>query len=194
MPTDRDRPALPDLPLSRPHRVAGLSGRKPLRFDLAPDAEVRARMAAALGLLDLPEFRFKGELRPVGRQDLELLARLEARAVQPCSVTLAPVPCRIDEEVRRRYLADWQEPEAEEAEIPEDDTAEPLPEVIDLGAVAIEALALALPLYPRAEGVDRGEAAFAPPGAAPLSDADLKPFAGLQALKSRLEGPGEDVP
>lgn len=194
MPTDRDRPAPPDLPLSHPHRVAGLSGRKPLRFDLAPDAETRARMAAALGLIDLPDFRFKGELRPVGRHDLELLARLQARAVQPCSVTLAPVPCRIDEEVRRRYLADWQEPEGDEAEIPEDDTVDPLPEVIDLGAVAIEALALALPLYPRAEGVDLGEAAFAPPGAAPLSDADLKPFAGLSALKSRLEGPGEDVP
>lgn len=177
------------LPFSHPVRSAGLPGKRAFAFDLKPQAETRAAIAAALGLLDLRMLRFVGELQPVGRKDVALEARLVADAVQPCSVTLAPVPVLLEETVARRYLADWVEPEGDEVEMPEDDSAEPLPDVIDLGAVAVEALALALPLYPRAPGVDLGEAVFGPPDAAPLRDADLRPFAGLAGLKDRLGRP-----
>ena len=175
-----------DAPLRHPLRSASLSSRKPTRFDLRPDAATRAAVAAGLGLLDLPALRFRGEIRPTGRSDFVLEGELIAAIVQPCSVTLAPVPASIAEPVRRLYLADWQEPEGDEVEMPEDDSQEPLPEVIDPGAVALEALELCLPLYPRAPGVALGEASFAPPGAAPLRDEDLKPFAGLAALRDRL--------
>jgi len=182
-------PAMPAL--HHPLRSGALSPRKPTRFDLRPDAPTRAAMAASLDLLDLPAFRFRGELRPSGRSDYLLEAELTASVVQPCAVTLAPVPAAIAETVRRNYLSNWQEPEGDEVEMPEDDTQEPLPEVIDLGAVAIEALALALPLYPRAPGVTMDEAVFAPPGTEPLREADLKPFAGLAALRDRLAGSDE---
>ena len=60
---------------------------------------------------------------------------------------------------------------------------EPMPEVIDLAEVAAEALALALPLYPRAPGAELGEPWCLPPdGVTPLTDADLKPFAALPRL------------
>ena len=180
------------LPFSHPLRSAALPGKRPYAFDLKPGPDERAAIAAALGLLDLTSLRFVGELRPAGRKDVALEARLVANAVQPCSVTLAPVPAQVEEAVVRRYLADWVEPEGDEVEMPEDDTTEPLPDVIDLGVVAIEALALALPLYPRAVGVDLGEAVFGPPGAAPLRDADLRPFAGLAALKDKLAKPGDE--
>ncbi|MBA4350872.1 MAG: hypothetical protein C0427_06445 [Rhodobacter sp.] len=184
-------PAAP--PLHHPLRSGALSPRKPTRFDLRPEATAREAIAASLDLLDLPAFRFRGELRPTGRNDYVLEAELTASVVQPCSVTLAPVPATITETIRRSYLSNWQEPEGDEVEMPEDDTQEPLPEVIDLGAVAIEALALSLPLYPRAPDVALGEAVFAPPGTEPLREADLKPFAGLAALRDRLaatdEGP-----
>ena len=52
-------------------------------------------------------------------------------------------------------------PDGDEVEMPEDDTVEPMPEVIDLAEVAAEALALALPLYPRAPGADFGQAVHA---------------------------------
>lgn len=182
-PASMSRPAL-----SHPFRVAALSSRKPTRFRIEPDAMTRRMMASELGLIDLPSFRFRGEITPSGARDFVLSAEMEAQVVQSCSVTLAPVPASIGETVRRRYLADWTEPEGEEAEMPEDDTAEALPDVIDAGQVAMEALALALPLYPRAPGVELGEAVFAPPGVAPLRDGDLNPFAGLAALKDRLEG------
>lgn len=70
----------------------------------------------------------------------------------------------------------------EAASIPSDDTQEALPEVIDAASVAIEALALALPMYPRAPGVELGEAVFTEPGKAALREGDLKPFAGLAGL------------
>jgi uncharacterized metal-binding protein YceD (DUF177 family) len=85
----------------------------------------------------------------------------------------------------RRYLADWVEPEAEESEVPEDDSVEPLTEVIDAGAVLAEALALALPPYPRAPGAEFGELTAAAPGAEPLTDEKLRPFAGLAELMKK---------
>lgn len=184
-----DRPAV-DLP-TQPIRTGALSARKPTRFAFKPDAEARALIAASLELLDLPALSFVGEIRPTGRHDFTLEARLEAQAVQPCSVTLAPVPCRIAQDVRRRYDADFKMPEAEEAEMV-DDEIDPLPEVIDIALVAIESLALALPLYPRAPGAALGEAVFAPPGVAPIAEADLKPFAGLADLAARMKKPSSD--
>lgn len=172
-------------------RVAGLSGRKPTRFHYAPDAAARAGLAEALGLLDLPALDLRGEIRPEGRGDFTLEARLQADAVQPCSVTLAPVPAVVDTQVLRRYLADWQDPEAEESEIPEDDSLEPLPEVIDISDLAAEALMLALPLFPRAPGVELGAQVFAPPGAAPLEEEVIHPFASLKGLAETMKGKKE---
>lgn len=167
-------------------RTADLTGNRRRSFDLAPDSGARAALAADLGLIGLDVVRMVGDLRPAGRADVALHARLTAEAVQACVVTLAPVPCTIDVPVTRLYVADWKDPDADEAEIPEDDTREPLPDEVDLDAVMAEALALALPDYPRAPGAELGQAVFAAPGVEPLRDDALKPFAGLAALKDRL--------
>jgi uncharacterized metal-binding protein YceD (DUF177 family) len=180
------------LPPSSPSllRTAALSHRKITRFRLAPDADSRAALAASLDLIDLPEVQFEGEIAPAGRADFALTGRLRARAVQACVISLAPVPARIDEQVTRRFVAELDSPDGDEVEIPEDDSLDPLPEVIDLIEVLREALALALPPYPRAKGATLGEAVFAPPGAAPLRDDDLRPFAGLAGLVGKR--PPED--
>ena len=170
------------LAYSHPFRRAALAQRKPTRFALAPDAAALASIAAALNLTRLTRASFKGEIRPMGRADFTLEAVLEAEVVQPCIITLAPVTTAIRETVTRRYVADWKEPDAEESEVPEDDSTEPLGEVIDVGAVLAEALALALPLYPRAEGAELGVFSHTPPGAEALQDEKLRPFAGLADL------------
>ncbi len=170
--------AFPTLPF----RVAAISGRTTTHVKLRPSAPERALIAKSLGLIDLPALEFDGDIRPLGKRDLILTGRLTARAVQACVVTLEPVPCTIDEAITRKFIEDWQEPEADEVEIPEDDTTEPLPEVIDAVSVVVEALSLALPLYPRAPGAALGEAVFAEPGAAPMRDEDLRPFAALSKL------------
>lgn len=168
-------------------RAGGLSPRKPTRFAYAPDAEVREGLARDLGLLALRKLEFIGQITPDGRDAMVLTATLTAECDQACIVTLAPVRARISEEVRRRFVAGLTQPEADEMEMPEDDTVEPMPEVIDIAEIAAEALMLALPLYPRAPGAELGSVVHAPEGVAPLADSDLKPFAGLAALAGRLK-------
>ena len=175
-------------------RTGGLSPRKPTRFTYAPDAAERAKLAQELGLLGLYGLELTGEFRPQGRDEVLLEARLVARLDQPCSVTLVPVPAKIDEAVRRRYVADLQLPEGDEVEMPEDDAVEPMPDMIDLAEVAAEALALTLPLYPRAPGVEFTQALHAGEGVAPLSDQDVKPFSALQGLAEQLKAKGKTGP
>ncbi|MCB2128317.1 MAG: DUF177 domain-containing protein [Rhodobacteraceae bacterium] len=179
-------------PWSHPLRLAELPARKPTRFRLAPDAEARDAIAAALGLSGLDAIGMQGELRPTGRDDWELAATLTASVTQPCIVTLAPVITRIEETIFRRYLASMEFPTEEETEMPEDDTAEPLPAEVDLGAVMVEALALALPQYPRTEGVEFAALQLAEAGVTPMTDDALKPFAGLAALLGGTREAGDD--
>jgi uncharacterized metal-binding protein YceD (DUF177 family) len=113
---------------------------------------------------------------------------LGATVVQPCGVTLEPVTTRIEEPVLRRFLPGLPDPVAGEAELPEDVDAEPLGATIDPAAVMAEALALALPAFPRAPGAELGEAVFTAPGTAPMRAEDAKPLAGLAALRDRLKG------
>jgi uncharacterized metal-binding protein YceD (DUF177 family) len=108
--------------------------------------------------------------------------------VQNCVATLAPVNTRIDAPVIRTYLADPPPvPEVDEIEMPEDDSIEALPAVLDLYALMIEALALELPEYPHAPGVEPLQQSFTQPGNKPMSDDDVRPFAGLADLRKRLD-------
>ncbi|WP_375173063.1 DUF177 domain-containing protein [Pseudooceanicola sp.] len=174
-------------------RLADLNDRTGLEFDLRPDD--LEGMAQELELLDLRKVRFQGALRPDGKRGWRLEARLGATVVQPCVVTLAPVTTRIEEEVLRRYRPDFDRITAEQTErdgegvpMPEDETLEPLPAEIDLMQTLTEALSLALPQYPRAEGAELGEARYAEDGVTPLKDEDLRPFSGLAALRDKLAG------
>lgn len=166
--------------------------RAAISFSLLPDAAARQAAAGSLGIEAVRKLRFEGVLEPAGGDDWRLEAALGATVVQPCVVTLAPVTTRIDTRVTRLYLADYAEPEGEEVEMPEDDTVEPLPDRLDLSAVMLEALALALPDYPRAEGAELGEANFAGPGVTPMTDDEAKPLAGLAALRDRMRDGSDD--
>ncbi|CUH66587.1 hypothetical protein TG4357_02501 [Thalassovita gelatinovora] len=170
-------------------RVADLSTTRPTRFKLIPnDAELRA-IADELGLLDLRKLRFEGEIRAEGRRDWRFKADLGATVVQACVVSLAPVSTRIDEKVNRLFIAELPEDsvEDEEIEMPEDDSIEALDKVIDPATVMIEALSLALPLYPRAKGAELDETRFTEPGKTAMTDEETKPFAGLAALRDKLD-------
>jgi uncharacterized metal-binding protein YceD (DUF177 family) len=96
------------------------------------------------------------------------------------------VTTRVDTPVRRLFAPHATASLDIDLDVEDDDEAEPLGDAIDLGLVAIEALALALPAYPRAEGAELGELArSAPPGVAPIAEGDLRPFAALAALRDR---------
>lgn len=164
-------------------RVAALPTRKPTPFDLRPDAAWLAQIAQELGAVSVRKLVFRGEISADGRSDWRLTGQLGATVVQSCVITAAPVTTRIDTQVLRRFMAEMPQPSAPESEIPEDDTLEPLGAEIDPAAVMIEALSLALPDYPRAEGASL--AAEAPPD---LEDSPRpNPFAVLKALKPNPE-------
>lgn len=174
-----------------------LSARKALRIDLAPDAALRGQIAQALGIRSLRKFSFQGELRPSGRHDWLLEGRLGATVVQDCAITLAPVTTRIDEDVTRRYLADMPEVSGLEMEMPEDDTIEPLGRSIDPSSVALEALLLALPPFPRAKGAElapEGQMTAAPEGATPIDSDRPRPFAALASLRDDLKAGSKPDP
>ncbi len=162
-------------------------------FKLEPDAGARARAASALGVSSVRKLRFEGQVTSMGREDLQLEGQLGATVVQPCVVTLEPVTTRIEEPVTRHFLAHPPAiAEGSETEMPEDDSEEPLGDTIDLWAVMLEALSLAIPPYPRAAGAELGEIRVTEPGKAPLSDEEARPFAALKGLCERLKDDSGD--
>jgi uncharacterized metal-binding protein YceD (DUF177 family) len=194
MPAAEPDPDLPSQSLpSQTYRSAAVVGRKPLHFTFSPDATARSAIAAHLGLLGLHSFVLKGAFTPQGRGDVVLRAELSAAITQACTITLAPLPAKISSTIVRDYLREFAEPTALEAELgPEDQ--EPIPEEFDVAAIAIEELALALPLYPRAAGASFAPTLAAPAGSAPLTDDALRPFAGLASLAQAMKaGPSDNA-
>lgn len=168
-------------------RVGDLAQNAPTVLEYAPDTTAREAIARQLGLLSLRKLRFQARLEASGKRDWRLTGMLGATVVQPCVVSLKPVTTRIDQEVERRYIADLPTPDpASETEMPEDDSTEPLGNVIDPWAVMVEALSLALPLYPRHLEAESADISVTEPGKAPMTDADARPFAGLAALRDKL--------
>lgn len=170
-------------PFSHRLRVSQLNPRQPNRIDLVPDEDARQRIAAALDLTAPPEARLTATITAAPNDAWLLEGRIAARVQQACVVTLGPVRTDIDEPVRRVYSPHATTPDGDEVEMP-DDEIEPLGPAIDVGAVLVEALALALPPYPRCEGAELPAAATDPDDA----DEDARrPFKGLADLLRRKD-------
>tara|TARA_R110002094_G_scaffold133924_1_gene126315 strand:- start:1740 stop:2291 length:552 start_codon:yes stop_codon:yes gene_type:complete len=168
-------------------RVADLSQNVENAFALRPDAETAKNLAQILELSALRKLSFVGRIVSMGKTDWQIEARLGATVVQPCVVTLEPVTTRIDTNVVRRFIHDFSDPDEPEAEMPDDETSEPLGQWIDPAIVMQEALALAVPDYPRKDDAELGQLVYTKPGEAPMTDEDARPFAGLANLKDQLK-------
>jgi len=166
-------------PESHPQRlrVAHLNPNSPTPFHLRPDESVRQALAGELGLEALSRLDFQGSLRPHGSDGWLLTGTLSARVTQPCVVTLKPVRSDLKEEVRIQFTPHLSAPQGDEVEMP-DETLEPLGSFIDLTAIMVEALSLALPEYPRAPGASLPDA----PTAEDAPADTRRPFAGLDKL------------
>ncbi|SLN44017.1 hypothetical protein TRL7639_02318 [Falsiruegeria litorea R37] len=168
-------------------RVADLPQNAPTTFSLRPDADTLRQIQEDLGLLGLRKLSFAGQITASGKKDWEIRADLGATVVQPCVVTLDPVATRLDKQVRRILLAEWIDSEEAEVEMTEDEEADQLGAEIDVFAVMVEALALNLPEYPRADGAELGQLNVTEPGKTAMTDDDVKPFAGLAELRDQLK-------
>lgn len=176
-----------DMPQHTLLRVADLPQNRATPFLLKPDRAELDAIADELGILGIRKLVFKGALQAEGKTDWRLSAELGATVEQACVISLEPVTTRIDQPVSRSFVANLSADLAEEIEMPEDDSQELLGPEIDLMRVMTEALALALPDYPRRDDATLGQREFSAPGVTPLKDEDTKPFAGLSQLKDKLE-------
>ncbi len=167
-------------------RLAELPHGQSHSFLLKPSGDETAAIAGLLGVTGLRKLRLKGWIGQVGVHDWRLEAELGATVTQDCVVTLEPVVTRIDEPVLRRYVANpTGSPQAGQAEMHEDDSVEPLRAELDIGAILIEELALALPIYPRVPGTGPFEFRYAPGSAGQRDETTTnatKPFAELANL------------
>ncbi|PTM43597.1 YceD family protein [Bosea sp. 124] len=174
------------LPLHRPVRVDEIKLRG---SRIAVHAEA-AELAGIARMLDLPSVEALEARYLLSRsgERVKLEGEIKAALHQTCIVTLdafpvsLSVPLKLDfapemPENPRRKSADADGGEIDvEVRLNEDDPPEPILDgVIDLGAVTLEFLALALEPYPRKPG-----AAFAEP--APEQPPE-SPFAALARLK-----------
>lgn len=166
---------------SRPRAVDTLSHKHPTRFEETPSAEEAEALRALLGLIGLRKLRFVGEIVPLRRDEWEVRGSLGASITQECVVTLEPVRSRVETDVLVRFVPpDKIESAMEERDF--DETQEPLGDSIDLGLIATEALALALPPYPR-----KADAALnLPETVDEENDEKPNPFAALAGLKDKL--------
>ena len=157
---------LPDAPFRHVFEVATLSRATETAFDLQPDPAMLHQIAAYLGIASLQSMRFKGKVAPRKKENWQISARLTAAAEQDCVITLEPVAEKIDEDVLRDLIPAHRAHQSDQAEIElgEEDEPDLFEDSIDIAAIALEQLALALDPYPRASGAALQPQGFAGPG------------------------------
>lgn len=175
------------LPMSRPVRVEGIKLRG-TRIVVQAQADELPRIATELGLASLESLAARYQLFRNG-EAVKLEGEISARMHQVCVVTLDAFPVALDMPLNLDFAPPEQEravarrAEAQkddridiEVKLNEADPPEPIVDgVIDLGAVTLEFLALALDPYPRKPGVSFDEA--------PAPVERESPFAALAKLK-----------
>jgi uncharacterized metal-binding protein YceD (DUF177 family) len=163
----------------------------PIRVDEVPedgrtvaisaDAAVRMAVAKAAAVEAVTRLEATFDLHHRGRSGLHVAGTIEATVRQICVVTLDPVENELSEAVDLVFSPTAPQGAGETFEVADGDGPEPLANgVVDLGAVAIEFLILAIDPYPRQPG-----AVFQP---GQSDDAEAKPFAALAALKKGTGG------
>ena len=183
-----------DIPFSFPVDVIALPANGRVYAILADEAE-RAAVAAQLGLAALGRLVATVTIKPMAGGTVEADGHFEADVVQTCVVTLQPLPATVGQNLVRHFAARRKPagtaksktpPELDE-DLPAEGWVDPNEEVpdpivdgaIDLGALVVEELSLALDPYPRAPGVSfSGPEAGAPPV---VSESPFAVLAGLKA-------------
>ncbi len=125
-------------------------------FDLVADASVRAAVAKAAGLRDLPRFEASFDVTRRGAGGLHIVGSVSATVEQTCVVTLEPLANEVEERIDLLFEPPPREKAAEtdgQQHGVKWDEPEPLVGgVVDLGALATEFLILGVDPYPRKPG------------------------------------------
>lgn len=182
------------LPFNRSIPVAPL-GSEGVAVTVTLEADEAAALAAYLGVEAVEGLVFEGMAASDGGE-ARVDGHLKATVRQSCVVTLEPVVTALDLPVARRYRGDAGPlHDAVDGQVEmrdgDEDAPDPLGSEIDLASLVVEALALAIDPYPRAEGAELGSRVVGPPGVEPLTDEAARPFAKLAELRARSKDGSE---
>ena len=181
------------LPFSRPFAVSRASS---VAFDMRIDADAAERAATA-GFLDVRSVEsLSADLRisPWRRDGVRVRGTVRAGITQACVVTLEPLEATIEEEVDATFLPETSRQfhrklNAEgELIVDPDGPDEPEPfagSEIDIAALVVEAIGLAIDPYPRKPGAALPEELSEEDEAE--DEAEPSPFAALKNWKKPSE-------
>lgn len=162
-------------------------GARGYRAAIEADAHECAALAERFGLLAIDGLKAEVALARDERGDIRLAASFEADVVQACVVTLEPVAVHLAERFEQTFSGAAAVSAGTEVVI--DPLAEDVPEpleddVIEVGELIAQQLALALDPYPRKPGVTvEGRLAELGLSLAAGEPEGERPFAALEALK-----------
>ncbi len=138
---------------SRPFEITQAL-KEPVPFKIEADRRERAAVARRLDFLEVQALCAEGRVETAGRQVLRVRGRLTARILQRCVVTLEPVCSSVETAFERLFRRGGADAALVEVSV-EDPDLEPLVgDVLDLGEIVTEELALAADPYPRAPHAD----------------------------------------
>ncbi len=175
----------PPGPFSRPFRIEAQKA-YPVAVDLSATPEECAAVARALDIPAVENLTARFRVAKAARGRYETTGEVRARLSRECVVSLEPFEIDVREPVEVFFAAPPDERfRAQAGRGPEivmkaddDDPPEPIVDGrVDLGALAVEFLALGLDPHPRKPGVVFDEAA-------PARDIEASPFRALGKLKN----------
>lgn len=163
--------------LSEIVRLADIDAKEKTYRINATESDCR-ELAARLRIPSLADVAANLVLKRAGKHQVKLSGTLSFTAVQDCVVTLEPVESAIDTEFE--IVFSEEEQEAAEDTVMPDLALEPVENgEIDLGEVVAQQISIALPDYPRAEGVVFDGHIEAPEALLPPEQRTSRPFATL---------------
>ncbi|MBO6542369.1 MAG: DUF177 domain-containing protein [Alphaproteobacteria bacterium] len=152
---------------------------------LVANEQARAQLASRFGLLSLDAFRADLVVTVWRRRGIRAEGRIQANVVQPCVVTLDPVPEVVDEKITLLFypedLSGRQQLEVTVDPLDEEPPDGLPAEGVDLGEAVAEQLALALNPYPRVPGAKLAPVATSDD----VVEKKPNPFEALKNLKTK---------
>ena len=173
-------------------RFSEINQSKPFDFHLILSNQKVAELVKRLDLLSMKKVSLIGILSPLSINEWSLKAELRATVKQKCVISFKPVRTIVCETIIRIFspAASQNTPKVDDDDgtspVMFDDTLHELNDYIDLDEIIFEELNLILPLYPKIEGAELGSYSVTEPGAKPLTEENIKPFAQLSKLKDKL--------
>ena len=172
-------------------RFSEINQSKPFDFHLMLSNEKDAELVKRLDLLSIKKVSLVGILSPLSVNEWSLKAELKATVKQKCVISFKPVKTVVCEPVNRTFSPSalqntFEADDDGTSPVIFDDTLHELNDEIDLTEIIFEELTLILPLYPKIKGAELGYYSVTEPGAKPLNEENIKPFAQLSELKDKL--------